>query len=532
MAGTVKAFTGFEVGSVQEFYASSGTPSFSGSPCRSGGSFSLSVTSGPSVCYVELTPPVSGQADLGGTIGSQSGYFAFYFRYVVKASTGSETIAEIRTSLGVVLRLELDTTGVLKLYDSTDTLIDTGTTVLLADTWYRIDVGVVVDASDTCTVKLEETEELSGTGTFHTGAAQIRGLRLGRTYLRSANLVSYVYDDAVMLTGDWMNSGSFHVSTRIPWSVEVAGDWTDPSITQDDLPGEIDEAPPDDATSYCRGGASDTEARFEGSIVQGISDVYAVMHLFVAAYTGGGSIDGTLVSGFTAVEANGGPPGSGAYAGFSQVFAMDPATAIAWTVDGANAVRWGFSNPLSQAIRVTAARVHLLHGPITDLSGELPVLPCLYLLSDYPSFDTGSAGGYDPELRYVFPDLDFGAPDRVKIMETVELTYESLREIPLGLTLVREAPLTETGTLREESTATTQATSVDEPGCFWGEDWTHFSFATLRKFRAIFEFEIMQGKSFTAFLQAETNLTPFRPLQLVFRYTIEGQPQLGSGVLR
>lgn len=152
------------------------------------------------------------------------------------------------------------------------------------------------------------------------------------------------------------------------------------------------------------------------------------------------------------------------------------------------------------------------------------VLPQLYLLSDYESTDTGEACGYDDSLRPYFPDLDFGSPDRNKVLERIELVYESLREVPISVTVYRRFPLTDAGTASETVALTTAASQAQEPGVFWGTsspEWTTASYAPSKIYSARADLTLMQAKSFGVGVAVDADLTPFRLLKIAFRYKLE-----------
>lgn len=168
------------------------------------------------------------------------------------------------------------------------------------------------------------------------------------------------------------------------------------------------------------------------------------------------------------------------------------------------------------------------------------VRPCLYLLSDYNLRDVGNLGalggtgdyGFSKYFVQNFPDLNFDYPDVVKVLETVEVEYESLREVTMSLSVFRGRPLGDPGTLQETVTMATKASAGDEPGVFWSAAWTAGVYASLRLFRYTFPFAMSQGKTLSVGLKANVNLVPFRLVRMTFRFTPERTPQLGSGVLR
>ena len=155
--------------------------------------------------------------------------------------------------------------------------------------------------------------------------------------------------------------------------------------------------------------------------------------------------------------------------------------------------------------------------------------PILYLLSDYPSLDTGEDGGYDTGPRILIPDLDFGLPDQIKVLNRIELYYESLREVPLTVKVWNRYPLTDAGTTSESVSFATEASAGQEPGVFWGTTWSG-SYATLKTWSSMVHFTTAQAKSFWVGISATSDLTPWKLLKVVFRFHADKADWRGSGV--
>lgn len=160
------------------------------------------------------------------------------------------------------------------------------------------------------------------------------------------------------------------------------------------------------------------------------------------------------------------------------------------------------------------------------------VNPSMSLVADHLSPDTGVAGGYDDELRFLLPDLDFGEPDRVKLINEIEVIYESLKEVPISIEVFRRAVLTDPGSTSESVDLTTQASMSDEPGVFWAEDdpvWGTTRFATYKIYSAKGQFAFAQGKSFNVGVKVTCDLTPVRILEILFKFHQERTPYKEAG---
>lgn len=152
---------------------------------------------------------------------------------------------------------------------------------------------------------------------------------------------------------------------------------------------------------------------------------------------------------------------------------------------------------------------------------DATVNPVMWLVADHLSPDVGEDGGYDADMRFLLPDLDFGEPDRVKYVNEVEVVYESLREVPITIEIFRRAPLTDPGTSSESASVSTQAEQSEEPGVFWGNsspDWDSESYATYKIYSASAHFTYVQGKSFNIGFAITCDLTPVRILEVLIKF--------------
>lgn len=165
---------------------------------------------------------------------------------------------------------------------------------------------------------------------------------------------------------------------------------------------------------------------------------------------------------------------------------------------------------------------------------DATVNPVLWLVADHLSPDIGDAGGYDTDMRFFLPDLDFGEPDRTKVLNEVEIIYESLRELPITIEIFRRTPLTDGGTVSESVASSTQAAQADEPGVWWGNAspaWGTARYATNKIYSAKLQFEFVQGKSFNVGVRVTCDLTPVRILNMLFKFHMERAPWKESGTV-
>lgn len=214
-------FSGAEGGELDEWTGSTGTVSIETSPVRTGNYAVRANPTTTAVGYVTYT--INSYPENAGTA-------TFYFRYATKPAANNEPFFAIGNA-----ELRLSSTGIITLYTGT-TLLDTGLTVLAADTWYRFDV-TGDDVQDDITVRLNGQQEVSSNAaTFVLG-----DIRLGKANNRNGQTVDFFYDDFVFGFGTVANNPQV---TRLTPSgngnyTAWAGDYND-----------VNEVPPNDGTTF------------------------------------------------------------------------------------------------------------------------------------------------------------------------------------------------------------------------------------------------------------------------------------------
>lgn len=124
-------------------------------------------------------------------------YHTGYFRYAIKPTSNDEIIfRSVTSAIALKFELRINSSGNLAAYDSAASLLATGSTVLAADTWYRLDIKVGTGASAAWEVKIDGTVEISGTGDLtlvNNGRFEV-----GKVVSRNGNAVDFFYDDWVI----------------------------------------------------------------------------------------------------------------------------------------------------------------------------------------------------------------------------------------------------------------------------------------------------------------------------------------------
>lgn len=160
------------------------------------------------------------------TIATNTAYYRFSFAVFNAPPSGSEQIAVIRDTASptpaVKGSVRINSARQLALYNSAETLIATGTTVLALNTWYTVEIKMCTGTSCAAEVKLNAGVEISGTSNFL--ATQNGSLVLGKYVSQSAQSVSYGYDD--VMNDDAAYPGNVRVKMLLPAGPGANNQWT------------------------------------------------------------------------------------------------------------------------------------------------------------------------------------------------------------------------------------------------------------------------------------------------------------------
>jgi hypothetical protein len=270
--------------------------------------------------------------------------------------------------------LRVTSGGVLALYDTANALVSTGTTVLSANTWYRIDLsfGTETGAANNDAayeVKIDGVSEFSGTGNF--SDSNNASLRLGKAQNLNSQTVDFYYRNMRSSTTGFAPAGSRQrvmlASGAGNYSGATSGTYAD-----------VDEVPHDGNTSYL-GFVSNTNRHsvaLESSSSAGVSGTISGVMPFgvgVDAGAGGVNLKAFLRSGGADTDSGTGVDQAGSYDVFGMtVFETDPADAAAWTTAKLDALEVGCYLSGSSAVeqRVTLLGVVVEFVPAAPPDGN------------------------------------------------------------------------------------------------------------------------------------------------------------------
>jgi len=334
----IVSFTGFESGSTIEAAATSGTLSIQTSTKRTG-DYGLRVN--PTTTNVGYFQHTGRNGATGLTLNENDAetFYRFYFQYATKPLTGTEDIAQaISTANTTKFSLRISSDGVLAAYDSAGASLSTGTTVLAASTWYRIEMKVGTGAAADWEVRINGVSELSGTGNLLTSNNAV--LRMGKVVNRNGNSVDFFYDDAKL------DNSAYPAESEVK-RMDVDSDgsftaWTIGTGAGDDYTN-LDEVPTDGNTTHLisltPGNVS--TAGLESTSAAGVSGT--VNAVLPVTYSTMDSANSTATVRFVSGGSNFhvSPTVAGGARMIGRYYSTDPATGSAWVLSALDSVEVG-----------------------------------------------------------------------------------------------------------------------------------------------------------------------------------------------
>lgn len=348
-------FGGIESGDLSEFSASNGTVSVDSSTVRTGG-YSLKCNpTGTGTGRVNIQALSAAGASTGASVVTS--YIRFYFRAATLPATNDEYIVVVRESGGNKFFVSIASDGKLAAYDSTATLLATGTTVLSTGVWYRIEIKCGTGASAAWEVKIDGTSEISGTGNLSTSNGN--HIRLGKAANRNGNSVEFYYDDWI-----WSDSAYPGVGECQMMQPDGNGNYTAWTGTYTD----VDEVTHDSDTTYIStstNGAAETvtlESAASAGITGTPNSVKSWAMVRDASGIAGTAFQVRLRSGSTDNDTNSTTPGS-TYELRAKIYDTDPADAGAWTLADLDSLEVGVEANAVTAHRCTQLCVMVDYTP-------------------------------------------------------------------------------------------------------------------------------------------------------------------------
>lgn len=286
---------------------------------------------------------VSAVVARGGTV-----IVGFSYKHDGLGGTADSLLTGRGTANEQMFRLEHNASGDLKAFDNPNVQVgSTATAALAANTWYWIEVKVVL-GTDATTGSIEVRVNgtvvigpVTGIDTFVDANTQLVGL-----YFGGGDGIHWI-DDVVIMDGTGPSMNNFIGPTQIDtFSPNAAGgvtNWTPNTGTQKDA---VDDPPnaADDDTTYISSTTAAQEARFEiGNLSVTPTTIHGVQVRTRSRKPDAGNRTYRGLINVSSTEALG--PTRGASTQFAWmrngVFYTNPATSAAWTATGFNSMQAG-----------------------------------------------------------------------------------------------------------------------------------------------------------------------------------------------
>lgn len=351
---TVLNLCGFESGNANEASSTGGTFSIQSTTKRSGG-YALQVnptTTGTG--FYAFSGFLAGGAQ-AGNFNVAIMYYRFYFNYATKPAANNEIIARALDTGGATkVTVRIDSSGNLSVWDRSPTALGTGSTVLSAGTFYRIELKVGTETADVNNdgvweLKINGTSEISGSG--NTSTVNNATIQLGKAANANSNTIDFFYDDFV--ADDAAYPGAGQIFRMDPDGGGAYTAWTGTYA-------DIDEVPHDTDTTYITSsttGEAETASLESGATAGLVGTPLSVKAMAIVRDEGGASaIQVRLRSNTTDTDTTNADPGA-TYVTRGRIFNTDPATSAAWVASALDALEVGVENNANVAVRCTAAYV-------------------------------------------------------------------------------------------------------------------------------------------------------------------------------
>lgn len=307
-------------------------------------------------------PQANGQISNYNAGGAVTLYHQFWFRYATKAASNWEEIAATIASTAYVLIVGLDSGGHLVVYDSTATLVATGTTVLSANTWYCIEIKSAKGASAAYEVRIDGTSELSGT--CNQGASNLNVLALGKKTDRNSNTVNYFYSECSVDNAEY--PGGTTIVQLVPRANGSTMQFTSGTGSSDYT--TVDECPIDVSDYVMSPTTANRTALFvfDSCATAGITGQIKCILAMCA-----GVRENVTVTSNGTMRVKSGATNSNITVGnittgdriAAQLLTTDPATASAWSIGGVDAVEAGYIEANAVSIRMAQVFVAVEYAP-------------------------------------------------------------------------------------------------------------------------------------------------------------------------
>lgn len=308
----------------------------------------------------------NGRNDGSQTIHLTTVYGQFYMRFDALPTSTNET-EFYSISFGGQLRVKSD--GKIRLYNSAQTLIATGTKVLATNTWYLIQCKINVANPGAYEILVDGVSDFSGTGNLNAdGLGFSDNTAVGAvTQINATDSSNFYFDDVVVDDAAFTGVGAV-VKAIIPTSNGTTMTWTNGTGASDYtqvLTIPVDAAGATYVMSPTTGNPNVALFNLQDCATVGITGTIVALK----AFTQGRENTSVTSSGFVRISSNGSTSDSTAFNATtsqdsqSRILVLDPNTSAAWTTGGIDAVQIGKVESNAVAVRCSSAIGYVLYIP-------------------------------------------------------------------------------------------------------------------------------------------------------------------------
>ncbi len=403
-------------------------------------------------------------------------FSTFYFRYATKPAANDELIYRHSDAAASQWEIRLNSAGNLALYQDT-TNYATGTTVLSANTWYRIDYNTN-NTANTQEVKIDgAAADMSAARSMSNNLIQVA---IGKLQNRNGNTVDFIYDDWCLDDAAYPGAGVALMGH--PIGAGSASAWT--LGTGGKTFAEVDEVTPS-AADYIRAAATDDnlDHTFDMATyatigaVGSIGAVKSLVQALTASISGASTVAHRILPAdtpeLTALEL------TVAAQMLARVDATDPVDQQAWTRVKFNLSEVGMAaNTLAQTQDMTwvglgvwstgVAATAVITGTATATINEGDIVTGGKTVIITLTNDTWIvAAGFDAERQNIINGMDSAQSELLGwdvIVKGLQGVAGVVRTSDTVVTITLDAQATYNITAQETITVTVPASAVDSAG--------------------------------------------------------------------
>lgn len=268
-------------------------------------------------------------------------YFAFIYRHT-NIGYNHEVLVVYNGSTVLAHVVIATTTGLISIYRSTDTLLDTGSKVLAANTSYLFEVHIsIADSGGRFEVKIDGIQDINFTGDTKPDAnTQFDKVRLGYAAIGIYSSRAY-FDNFIMDDAAWI--GDTNIQAVVPTAGGNSTNWS-PSVGANYAC--VDEKPPNDA-DYVSINANDVVDTYVAGDLSGNINNIKCVQVQSRTRTEGSPTPTNLKlvirrSSTDYLSGNKSVPAT--EKGLYNLWVTDPSTSVAWLEAGVNAMEIGIKS--------------------------------------------------------------------------------------------------------------------------------------------------------------------------------------------